>query len=726
MDFDHLKKKKKIIIEYNDIKEVINRTFFYSWTSLEIFMKNGKSYLFNFFNEETNKDVLNLFKTKKIQVIRDVNEYFKKEEFSKKWKEGKISTFDYLLLLNKLSSRTYNDPNQYLIMPWIFLQDGINSKRDFDLPISMQDKDIKEKYLAKKEKNFVGDNSPTQGNHYSTSAYIYFYLMRTNPFTNDMIKFQSNNFDLPERQYTDIKHTLYLCQRMGNNREIIPELFYLPEMYINLNDNDFGRQKGFRVHNINFDIYAKNPIEFCYILKKLINNDPDINNHIHQWFDFIFGITQIGINPRNNTKEEKIFQMYRKFNKYSYGQYYNIKKIISEAKKRYNDEKAQLNEIKTTIAISINFGQSPYQLLTEMHPSKNIIINKEKELEDMSTPNGEIDKIITFDENYIKGFFEIKSKNEIIYFTKSYNNNDLYCLINNMDLEIYKNKNNELIKTLSPKTQFLPFSKTQKGNFIFHPKYIFCDLGNYFIFCRTFDKTLRYFHNDNEKSILLKSYITCIKKINNNEFITGHDNGKICKWRFNLTNEDDKEELILLLIIKSNRNAITCLNFNEKLNIIISCDLNTIMIRKNYDFEYLVSFEIENKEQLKKSIIDIKISDYDFIYVSLYIEDNDAYELQGFTLNGNYFGKYNGCFSNFEISQTGKIIIGDINKQIIRILNPINFEEIFSQIIVTNNEGNCFHFHFEKPNIIYYGIKDKNESKIIIIYLEEKDEKKFL
>jgi hypothetical protein len=591
-------------------------------------MKNGKSYLFNFFNEETNKDVLAFFKTKKIKVIRDVNEYYKEEEFSKKWKLGKISTFDYLLLLNKLSSRTYNDPNQYPIMPWIFLKEGIKIKRNFDLPISVQDKDRQDIYLSNKSNNFIDKNSPTQGNHYSTSAYIIFFLMRTNPFTNNMIKFQSNAFDLPERQYFDIQQTLYLCQKMGNNREIIPEFFCLPEMFINLNDNDFGKQSNLRVHNIKFEPYAKNPIQFSYMLKELLNNDSEINNNIHQWFDFIFGITQIGNNPRNNKKDEKKYKMLRKFNSNCYGQYFDIKKLFSEAKKHNSSKRAQLNDIKTSIAISINFGQCPYQLLSEMHPSKNILINKEeKEKKYIFISNEEKGNImvnnnsnsnnINVDSNSIgqnnkEVIFEIKSKKDIIYFTKCYNNNFLYCLINNMDLEIYKNKKNEylLIKTISSKTQFLPFIKTQNGNLIFNPKYIFCELDNCFIYCRTFDKTLRYIKDDNEKSILLKSYTTCIKKINNNEFITGHNNGTICKWRFNLTKEDDKDkdELILLLIIKSNQNAIACLNFNENLNIIISCDLNTIIIRKKYNFEYLTSIEIKNKEKLKKNIIDVKIS----------------------------------------------------------------------------------------------------------------------
>ena len=93
------------------------------------------------------------------------------------------------------------------------------------------------------------------GNHYSTSAYMCFYLMRTNPFSNMMIRFQSNSFDVPDRQYFDMKQTLNLCQNLSNNREMIPELYSIPETYLNLNDNDFGKQKeGVRVLIFRFNL----------------------------------------------------------------------------------------------------------------------------------------------------------------------------------------------------------------------------------------------------------------------------------------------------------------------------------------------------------------------------------------------------------------------------------------------------------------------------------------
>ena len=757
VDFDHIKKEKRIILEYDNIKEVVNRTFFFSWISLEVFLKDGRSFLFNFFNEETNDDLLEFLKQKKIFVIRKNSEYFKKEEFSKKWKEEKITTFDYLLLLNKFSSRTYNDPNQYPIMPWIFLQQGIDFIRDFDLPISVQDQEKQDDFLSKTENYLSEDNSIAHGDHYSTSAYTLFYLMRANPFTNNMIKFQSNSFDIADRQYADIAQTIYLCQKMGNSREMIPELYSIPESYINLNDNDFGNQKeGLRVHNISFQPYCDNQIQFSYLLKDLINNNIEINNQINKWFDFIFGVNQLGnySNNKNLSKQEKDkLKILRKFNSFCYGQFCNLKKIMSERQNKTNDQLYE--EIKMKVNLAINFGQCPFQLLNELHPIKhknsnsdNCSIYTTHSGENISTYENSIkdryninlrsnnlirdNKDIFLTHKKIGDIYKLKGNGEILYFSKSSNNNFLYCLLSNRIFEIYQfdNKKNAFvsIKEIIPKCQFLFLKKTKNQDLIFRPKFLFCEINeSTFIFCRTLDKTIIYcnYSEDVEESFVLKSYTNCILYTNNNEFITGHDNGHICKWKINYSSNEKKVGLELIRIIKSNKNSITCLAYNEKLNIIISCDINTIMIRKNYDFEYFHCIDIENEDNYKKYIVDVKISDYNFLYALIHVEEKDSYELQGFTMNGTYFGKYCGNISNFEISQSGKIIIGDINKPTIKILHPANLIEIHSKNIDKKGEISFYHFYFERPNIIYYGARNNDSTRIKIEFLDSDDEKYF-
>ena len=88
--------------------------------------------------------------------------------FSKKWKENIINTYDYLLILNKISSRSYNDINQYPVIPWISLSD--NKKRNFDNPISLQKDNIIEEYLQKFNEYNQNNNRVYHNSHYSTGA----------------------------------------------------------------------------------------------------------------------------------------------------------------------------------------------------------------------------------------------------------------------------------------------------------------------------------------------------------------------------------------------------------------------------------------------------------------------------------------------------------------------------------------------------------------------------
>lgn len=51
--------------------------------------------------------------------MRDVIKEFEDLKYTDKWIEGSLSNFDYLMLLNKYSGRSYNDINQYYVFPWV-------------------------------------------------------------------------------------------------------------------------------------------------------------------------------------------------------------------------------------------------------------------------------------------------------------------------------------------------------------------------------------------------------------------------------------------------------------------------------------------------------------------------------------------------------------------------------------------------------------------------------
>jgi len=49
-----------------------------------------------------------------------MKEGVKKHKFVEDWKEGKLTTFEYLMWMNYVGGRSYNDLSQYHVFPWIF------------------------------------------------------------------------------------------------------------------------------------------------------------------------------------------------------------------------------------------------------------------------------------------------------------------------------------------------------------------------------------------------------------------------------------------------------------------------------------------------------------------------------------------------------------------------------------------------------------------------------
>ena len=200
LDCDYSTRVKKIYIFKNEIREIINRRFLYLFQACELFLQNGKSYYFNFYSEEKKIQFFSIFNNEndknKIYIIYEIKSSFKKKNYTKLWLSNDLSTLEYLLLLNKFSSRSYNDINQYPVFPWLEIWD--NQIRDLKYTIAAQTEDErmmkKEMYLAS------SDRFPYHyTTHFSNSAFLAYYLVRTNPFTNNQINLQLNKFYNPMR-----------------------------------------------------------------------------------------------------------------------------------------------------------------------------------------------------------------------------------------------------------------------------------------------------------------------------------------------------------------------------------------------------------------------------------------------------------------------------------------------------------------------------------------------
>ena len=376
-------KDKTIIILFSEIEEILERRFILMWQGIEIFLKNGKSYFFNLFSEQKknnimkyfqeNKSIKNNIKEKGSNVDKNKNDItninsdknnkdlnldklknrnsFKEIEYlihdkefltkkSKEWKNFHISTYEYLLLVNKYGSRSFNDITQYPVFPWILLKSYENIKeindisnnenlinqfyfnkgdnlsncknnkkllksmRNMKYPVCIQTEEKKES-LVEKYLEEDGKFKYHLGIHYSTSSYIYYYLMRQEPYSNLLIKLQNYQQENPNRMFIGIMESINLLENSKDPREIIPELFNHFEYFINLNCAFFGIKTDNKiVDDCLVDIFNKkkennpfyNYINFILEHLKLLNSKI-LSVTINEWIDNIFGINQI---PKSN------------------------------------------------------------------------------------------------------------------------------------------------------------------------------------------------------------------------------------------------------------------------------------------------------------------------------------------------------------------------------------------------------------------------------------------
>jgi hypothetical protein len=122
---------------FSDIREVYKRRYNFRQESIELYLSSGKSVLLRF--ENGLKDVKDMLNTCK-KAMADVPGCFvevtsgkrnrRRDELVLLWQTGKITNFEYLMQLNVLAGRTYQDLEQYPVFPWI-LSDYGSENLDF-------------------------------------------------------------------------------------------------------------------------------------------------------------------------------------------------------------------------------------------------------------------------------------------------------------------------------------------------------------------------------------------------------------------------------------------------------------------------------------------------------------------------------------------------------------------------------------------------------------------
>lgn len=112
----------------DDIASLNRRRYLLKPTALEIFVHSTRrNYFFNFSQEDLAgfhsalmlRRPLLLRRDPAMRRLRHPSNIFRNSNMSTRWVNHEISTFEYLMWLNTIAGRTYNDLTQYPIFPWI-------------------------------------------------------------------------------------------------------------------------------------------------------------------------------------------------------------------------------------------------------------------------------------------------------------------------------------------------------------------------------------------------------------------------------------------------------------------------------------------------------------------------------------------------------------------------------------------------------------------------------
>ncbi|XP_064452930.1 neurobeachin-like protein 2 isoform X7 [Mirounga angustirostris] len=293
---------------------------------------------------------------------RSPQEMLRASGLTQKWVQREISNFEYLMQLNTIAGRTYNDLSQYPVFPWV-LQDYVSPTLDLSNPAVFRDlsKPIgvvnpKHAQLVREKYESFEDPAGTidkfhYGTHYSNAAGVMHYLIRVEPFTSLHVQLQSGRFDCSDRQFHSVAAAWQArLESPADVKELIPEFFYFPDFLENQNGFDLGclQLTNEKVDNVVLPPWASSPEDFIQQHRQALESEY-VSAHLHEWIDLIFGYKQ-----RGPAAEEALNVFYY----CTYEGAVDLDHVVDE------------RERKALEGIISNFGQTPCQLLKEPHPPR--------------------------------------------------------------------------------------------------------------------------------------------------------------------------------------------------------------------------------------------------------------------------------------------------------------------------------------------------------------------
>lgn len=267
---------------FSKIQAIYPRSYTKLNDSIEIFFIQPKSVFLYFTNPGIDgvlkkfAKYVNHFNPTATVQSKDNISYLKELKLVDLWVNGKISNFQYLIELNRISGRSFSDLTHYPIFPWI-IRDYTNDT--FELENKSAFRNLK---LATIQ---LGPEKEKQASQYFSNIYsANMHLIREEPFASWLIMINKGKFPPLSRVFNSMEaeYTQVMSQPKIFN-ELEPQFFYAPEIFINFNR--------FKFKKFQLPPYEENPVKFVYLNRKALESEY-VTSHLNEWIDVIWGIRQ--------------------------------------------------------------------------------------------------------------------------------------------------------------------------------------------------------------------------------------------------------------------------------------------------------------------------------------------------------------------------------------------------------------------------------------------------
>ncbi|KAJ1440274.1 BEACH domain-containing protein [Ochromonadaceae sp. CCMP2298] len=360
-----------------ELCNIAHRFYQLRFVAVEMFTTARKAVLFNLFDRAAASKFQTIVRRVRPQtIIQRTTAPGSLLNITTAWTNREISNFDYLMRLNSIAGRTCNDMGQYPIFPWVIAEysaSELNLKdpksfRDLRWPMGAQDPTQREMIHQKYEDlktSYVegGDDGMMMppfhyGTHYSVAGFVLWFLMRVEPYTSLHVQLQDGRIDRPDRLFHSLEAAYKGCtSNPADVKELVPELFYSPDVLQNVNGVDFGvTQNDIQVGDIVLPTWAKDPEDFIQKHREALESEY-VSLHLHHWIDLIFGYKQ---RPPHLDGDEAAVSSCNVYYHLTYENAVDLEYLQKKEPSLYQQYVCQISE----------FGQIPCQLFKKPHPPR--------------------------------------------------------------------------------------------------------------------------------------------------------------------------------------------------------------------------------------------------------------------------------------------------------------------------------------------------------------------